>query len=167
MRPGPSYWIDALGLKPHEEGGAYRELYRSDVTISKDLVPGGFHHDPCLSTSIFFLLEAHQFSAFHSICSDEIWHFYYGDPLIVYELSSDGHMVENLLGQDPGQGQNFQATIRAGNWFGACVAEGGQYSLVGCTVAPGFDFSDLRLAKREELINQYPLYAQIISRLTH
>nr|WP_315822525.1 cupin domain-containing protein [Paraflavitalea speifideiaquila] len=92
--------------------------------------------------------------------------FYYGDPLIVYELENNGTLTQHLLGNDPEQGQQFQCTIKAGNWFASRVQQGGAYSLVGCTVSPGFDFADFELADRELLSAAYPAYSSLIEELT-
>jgi len=95
-----------------------------------------------------------------------LWHFYFGDPLVVYELEPSGTLTEHLLGNDPEQGQQFQCTVKAGNWFASRVQLGGAYSLVGCTVAPGFDFADFELAEREALTQEYPAFASLIRELT-
>jgi predicted cupin superfamily sugar epimerase len=167
MRPPATYFIDKLGLTPHVEGGAFREVYRSELLIPRSALPLFFRGDRAASTSIYFLLAEGQFSAFHRIAADELWHFYYGDPLLVYEITHGGRLIEHRLGQNPEKGDRFQATVKAGSWFASVPAPGSEYSLVGCTVAPGFDFEDFELARRESLIQMYPEYATLISRLTH
>jgi predicted cupin superfamily sugar epimerase len=152
------YWIQKLQLSAHVEGGAFREVYRSPLTV----FPEGFDGERHYCTSIYFLLQQHQFSAFHKIKSDETWHFYYGDALIVYEIDQAGHLIEHRLGNDPEKDEHFQCVITAGNWFAARVADGGAYTLCGCTVSPGFDFADFELAKRDELLAQYPQHASLI-----
>lgn len=166
MRPPASYFIDKLGLTPHIEGGAFREIYRSELTIPRSALPLFFQGDRSASTSIYFLLAAGQFSAFHRIAADEGWHFYYGDPLLVYEITHGGRLIEHRLGQDPEKGECFQTIIKAGSWFASVPAPGSEYSLVGCTVAPGFDFEDFELARRESLTQMYPEYATLITQLT-
>ena len=99
---------------------------------------------------IFILLEKKGFSAFHRIKSDELWHFYAGDPLIIYEIDGQGKMKEHLLGNDIEKGQSLFCAIKVGNWFGSRVAKGGEYGLAGCTVAPGFDFTDFTAFKIPE-----------------
>jgi Uncharacterized conserved protein len=157
-----AYWIEKLQLATHIEGGAFREVYRSSMTV----VPDGFPGERNYATSIYFLLQQHQFSAFHRIKSDETWHFYYGDALIVYEIDRSGQLIEHHLGNEPDKGQQFQCAIAAGNWFAARVAEGGAYTLCGCTVSPGFDFADFELARQHELLTQYPQHASLIKALT-
>jgi hypothetical protein len=166
MRPAADYWIHHLQLTEHIEGGAFREVYRSPLQLPSSALPPSFGAARNSSTSIYFLLKDNQFSAFHRIKSDEGWHFYYGDPLIVYELENDGTLKEHLLGNDPEQGQQFQCTIKAGNWFASRVVKGGAYSLVGCTVSPGFDFADFELADRELLSKEFPAHQDLIGQLT-
>ncbi len=166
MRTDAAYWINHLQLSRHIEGGSFREIYRSPLTVSRDQLPGGFQSAPSVCTSIYFLLEQNQFSAFHKIPSDEIWHFYFGGTLIIYELDIQGELIEHRLGSDPGKGEVFQTVIRAGNWFASKPAKNTDYSLVGCTVSPGFNFADLKVADRSELILQYPQYADLVISLT-
>lgn len=160
------YWIHQLGLTNHIEGGAFREIYRSAVVAPRSALPVSFSGSRSFCTSIYFLLQQHQFSAFHKINSDEIWHFYHGDALIVYEINQQGELTEHKLGNNPDNGESFQCVIMAGNWFAARVATGGNYALVGCTVSPGFDFADFELASKEELLTQHPKHAQVIRELT-
>jgi uncharacterized protein len=160
------YWIDKLQLTTHIEGGAFREIYRSPVMAPQQALPATFNGERHFCTSIYFLLQQHQFSAFHKIKSDEVWHFYYGDALIVYEIDQQGSLIEHRLGCDPDNNETFQCVIAAGNWFAAQLAPGGEYTLVGCTVSPGFDFADFELAKKEELIASYPAHSKLISGLT-
>jgi predicted cupin superfamily sugar epimerase len=166
MRPAASYWIDKLQLTQHVEGGAYREAYRSELTLPRSALPLLFQGNRPASTSIYFLLTKGEFSAFHRIASDELWHFYYGDPLLVFEIGHSGRLTEHVLGPDPEQGQAFQTTVKAGSWFASAPAPGGEYALVGCTVAPGFDFADFELADRDALARQFPEHAELIRRLT-
>lgn len=166
MRPAADYWIQQLQLTEHIEGGAFREVYRSPLQVAAPALPASFGASRHISTSIYFLLKQDQFSAFHRIKSDELWHFYYGDPLVVYELLPTGTLIEHLLGNDPEQGQQFQCTVKAGSWFASRVQSGGTYSLVGCTVSPGFDFADFELAERETLTKEYPAHSTLIGQLT-
>lgn len=166
MRHSAAYWIEKLQLIPHVEGGAFGEVYRSDLLIPKSALPLFFRGGRSASTSIYFLLAQGQFSAFHRIASDELWHFYFGDPLLIYEINHAGRMIEHRLGQDPEKGESFQAVVKAGSWFASVPAPGSEYALVGCTVAPGFDFADFELAEREVLAAQYPEHADMIRRLT-
>ena len=166
MSSSPAHWIAQLQLTQHIEGGWYREVYRSDLSFKKDQLPSSFEGERNACTHIYFLLEKKGFSAFHRIRSDELWHFYAGDPLIVYEISEAGDLTQHLLGDDPLKGHSFFAMIRAGSWFASRLAEGGEYGLVGCTVAPGFDFRDFELAERISLQNRYPQHSELIGQLT-
>jgi len=160
------YWIDALKLEPHPEGGYFRETYRSPLAISQSALPASFAGDRSVSTAIYFLLRGEDFSAFHRIASDEMWHFYAGDPLSVHAIDSDGQSIEIKLGPDPVRGEVFQAVVPAGCWFGSCLAQPGTFALMGCTVAPGFDFADFEMAKRLSLLREFPQHADLIRRLT-
>jgi predicted cupin superfamily sugar epimerase len=166
MRPDADYWLDKLQLTRHVEGGAFREVYRSELEIPRQSLPLFFQGDRNASTHIFFLLTDGQFSAFHRIAADELWHFYSGDPLEVFEITHSGRLVTHRLGADPEKGESFFSVVSAGSWFASAVAEGGDYTLVGCTVAPGFDFADFELADGEALASQYPAHAGLIRRLT-
>ena len=166
MRPDASYWIQKLQLTEHIEGGAFRELYRSGLTIPRTVLPLFFQGDRSASTSIYFLLASGQFSAFHRIAADEVWHFYFGDPLLVYEINHNGRLITHLLGTDPEKGESFHTVVKAGSWFASVPAPGSEYALVGCTVAPGFDFADFELADRTALTQQYPEYTELIHQLT-
>lgn len=160
------YWIDRLQLATHIEGGAFREIYRSPLMAPLSALPASFTGDRSFCTSIYFLLQHNQFSAFHRIKSDEVWHFYYGDALIVYEIDQQGKMTEHRIGCDPDNNESFQCVIAAGSWFAARLAPGGEYALAGCTVSPGFDFADFELAGREELARLYPDHTEVIEAMT-
>ena len=167
MRPAAKYWIEKLQLTSHIEGGSFREVYRSSLTVSKNNLPAAFNGDRNFSTSIYFLLQKNQFSAFHKIASDELWHFYFGDALIIYEIDAlTGNLTEHRLGDNPEQKEFFQTTIKAGNWFASRVANESEYALVGCTVSPGFDFEDFELAEKTSLIKKYPQHEDLIASLT-
>jgi len=159
------YWIRKLGLKPHPEGGYYRETYRSDERIISGL-PERFSGKRSFSTAIYFLLNRKNVSRFHKLKSDELWHFYAGSPLTIHIISPSGEYSEIELGPNPNKKQNFQCVIKRNHWFGAIVNNGKGFTLVGCTVAPGFDFSDFELASREELISLCPGRKAIIEKLT-
>ena len=166
MRPAAAYWIEKLQLTRHIEGGAFREIYRSPLTIPRRSLPVLFQGERNISTSIYFLLEKEEFSAFHRIASDELWHFYFGDPLIVYDIDEKGQLTQHQLGNDPSGNETLQCLVKAGHWFGARLQQGGEYALVGCTVSPGFDFDDFALAHRATLIQQYPQHEALITSLT-
>lgn len=160
-------WIKHLQLTQHIEGGWYSEVYRSDLIIEKKQLPPVFSGDRNACTHIYFLLEKKGFSAFHRIKSDELWHFYAGDPLIIYEIDEKGEIREHLLGRDIRGRQSPFCWIKAGNWFASEVAGKGEYGLAGCTVSPGFDFRDFEMAERQQLLEQYPGHKELISRMTY
>jgi predicted cupin superfamily sugar epimerase len=166
QRPDAAYWIQQLELRSHVEGGAFREVYRSDLTIAQKALPVFFQGPRNVSTSIYFLLASGQFSAFHRIASDEVWHFYFGDPLLIYEIGHAGVLTVHRLGPNIEKGEQFQLVIKAGSWFASVPAEDSEYALVGCTVAPGFDFAEFELADRATLAQQFPQHRGIIEALT-
>lgn len=160
------YWINKLGLTSHIEGGAFKEIYRSAHVLPQTALTPQHHGDRNAMTSIYFLLQHGDFSAFHKIASDEIWHFYDGSPLCIYEITEGGTLVKNMLGKDIDKGEQLVITIKAGHWFGSRVEEPGGFTLCGCTVAPGFDFADFELANREALQTVFPQHAGIIEEMT-
>ncbi len=155
-----------LNLARHPEGGWYRETYRSAEVLPANQFPERFGGERCLGTAIYFLLEQGDFSTLHRIKSDEIWHFYAGASLTVHVITGNGEHSTLKLGRDMAAGETFQAVVPAGCWFGAEVSGPGPYSLVGCTVAPGFDFADFELGERDELLRSYPAHEEVIRRLT-
>lgn len=156
------YWIEKLELEPHPEGGYYKETYRSN-SIEKFSDTMSVRN---VSTAIYFLLTEGNFSAFHRIKSDEMWHFYSGDPISIFVIHKNDELEEIKLGLDLENGEQPQAVVPADTWFASRVAPKGSFSLVGCTVAPGFDFEDFQMAQRTSLIENYPKHKQIISQLT-
>lgn len=161
----PDHYVEHLEMQPHPEGGWYKETYRS-----KDAVPSsvleGFDGDRNFATGIYFLLTKENFSAFHRIKSDEMWHFYDGDGLTIHEIRPNGAYIERKLGLDLENGERPQLVIAANSWFASEVKEGGSWCLVGCTVSPGFDFQDFELAERHALIEEYQKQEALITRLT-
>jgi|SRR5688572_5514581 len=157
-------YVKVLDLKSHPEGGWFREVYRSKSVhhLQDDIFPTGRNY----CTSIYFLITSGNFSAFHRIRSDETWHFYAGDPLEVIEITNAGHLKITVIGKEILNGQSFQYTVEAGSWFASRVSGKGLFSLVGCTVAPGFDFNDFELASREKLISDFPHHSSMITELT-
>lgn len=159
-------WIRELGLEPHPEGGFFREIYRSGDRVPRAGLPPRYAGDRSMSTSIYFLLLSGQVSRLHRLRSDEIWHFYEGSPVLVHAFGPDGAYEPVTLGRDAAAGQVFQAVVRAGRWFGAEVAGADSYALVGCTIAPGFEFDDFELGRREALLAEFPAHRAIIEKLT-
>lgn len=165
MRSG-KYWIDKLKLKEHPEGGFFREVYRSAGIIEKGALPEKYSASRSYSTAIYFLLEKGNPSRFHRLKSDEMWHFYEGDLLQLYIIDEKGGLDIVRLGRDLENGELFTVVVKAGCWFGAEVADGGAYSLMGCTAVPGFEFEDFELGERDKLIRLYPEHKNIIEGLT-
>lgn len=161
------YWIKHLHLVQHIEGGWFSEVYRSTLLLDPHHLPTAFTGQRNACTHIYFLLEQKGFSAFHRIQSDELWHFYDGDPLVIYEIEADGTLNEHKLGPHATKGQSFFCVIKAGNWFGSRVDDGGAYGLAGCTVSPGFDFADFEMAQKDNLIMTYPQHESLIRRMTY
>jgi hypothetical protein len=164
-KPTAKELIEQLELVKHPEGGWYRETYRSDEVIQKTALPGRFANDRPVSTAIYFLLQSGDKSALHRIKSDEIWHFYSGDSLIVHVITPQGEYYPLNLGSNITAGETFQCVVPAGCWFGAEVSGVG-YSFVGCTVAPGFDFDDFEMGNRDDLLKEFPNHKEIVQRLT-
>lgn len=160
------YWIDKLNLKPHPEGGFFSEVYRSNELISAECLPERFVGQRNFATSIYYLLRSDEFSTLHRIKSDETWHFYVGTPLRILQIDRNGLLTAKLLGTNPKFDCEPQITIPFGCWFGAQPIEDNSYSLVGCTVSPGFDFPDFELANRAELLQVYPQHKETITKLT-
>ena len=157
----PTYWINHLKLEKHPEGGYFKETYRSG-----DLVVNKHGNKRAASTGIYFLITSENFSAFHKIVSDELWHHYEGSALSVYIIHPDGKLEVLKIGKNAAAGEQLQGVVPAGCWFASRVDTPDSFSLVGCTVAPGFDFDDFVLAARKELIAQYPEHHKIIEELT-
>ena len=166
MKNSMKYLVEKLELEPHPEGGYFKETYRSSGEIEEGHLPPGYEGKRNYSTCIYFLLTSGNFSALHRIRQDEVWHFYDGAPLSVHVLTPSGEYVEHITGRDLSQGQVPQLVVPAGCWFGAEVRQENAFSLVGCTVSPGFDFRDFELASESKLITEFPDHAELISRLT-
>ena len=154
--------IRRFGLQPHPEGGYFRETYRAASKVKRE----GSEETRTASTAIYYLLCDGAHSAWHRIKSDEVWHFYAGEPLLVHVLEEAGQLVTHRLGNPlKHPGAVFQAVVPAGLWFAAECEDPATFALVGCTVAPGFEFSEFELADVEALSSAYPAQAEFIARL--
>lgn len=163
------YWVETLQLEPHPEGGFFHETYRSDETLRPEVLPERFKGPRNLGTAIYFMLTAGNFSAFHRLEADEIWHFHDGDVLEVHFIHPNGHYERHLVGMKPDEGAFPQLVIPRHVWFAAQTLgrkEEDGFSLIGCTVAPGFDFEDFELAERKKLLDQFPDHTSLIERFT-
>jgi len=142
--------IRSLNLTKHPEGGYYREIYRSNEFIPVEVLENRKnakkpHRN--ISTSIYYLLVKSDVSLFHRIKSDEIWHFYQGSPLLLHILDEEKQEYRNItLGKD----LVFQVVVPKNVWFSAEILDKSSYSLIGCTVSPGFEFEDFEIAKSKE-----------------
>ncbi len=166
MSRDAAYWIVSLQLSRHPEGGYFRRTYEAREEIAKEHLPERFRGPRRFSTAIIYLLPGHDVSCFHRLQADELWHFYTGSALTLYVLDPSGALSQTRLGADHERGETFQATVPGGCWFGAIVDDPASYSLVGCTVSPGFEYEDFELGERESLLASYPEHRWIIERLT-
>ena len=159
--------IEALDLKPHPEGGYFKETYRSKGQINSDSLHSGYKGSRNYATCIYFLLTSDSFSAFHRIKQDEIWHFYTGSPIRLHTISEQGKHNQQHIGSDFSKGEIPQCIVKGGDWFAAEVIHPDSYTLVGCTVSPGFSFEDFELPSRDTLLDRFPQHQELITRLTH
>jgi len=159
-------WVRMLNLAPHPEGGHFREIYRSAEQFPAGVFPGRFAGPRSVSTSVYFCLGPGERSHLHRIKADEIWHFYEGTVLHIHCLHDDGTDWVIRLGRNVASGETLQAIIPAGCWFGAEGPGPGDWALFGCTVAPGFDFADFELGRRDDLLARFPGRADAVRRLT-
>jgi uncharacterized protein len=150
-----------LNLAPHPiEGGSFRQTYKSSTTVE---TPAGTR---AVGTAIYYLLEPKTFSEMHVLTSDEIFHFYLGDPVEMLQLHPDGSTKTITLGPNLAAGQQLQLLVPAGVWQGTHLLPGGKVALLGCTVTPGFDFADYRGASYAELSEKWPSESERIRALT-
>jgi predicted cupin superfamily sugar epimerase len=159
------YFIDHLQLQPHPEGGFFKETYRSAGFISQACLPNTFTGPRHYSTAIYFLLRQNDFSAFHRIASDECWHFYEGGSLLIHVIDEKGNYSRTQLGRKIHENELLQFVVPAQCWFASEPLPGTEFSLVGCTVAPGFDFADFEMADAKTLSEKYPQHRNLIQRL--
>lgn len=166
MTERTQFLINTLKLESHPEGGFFKETYRSKGVISKPSLPDNFSGNRNYSTGIYFLLTSDTFSAFHKINQDEMWHYYEGSPITIHMIDTEGVYHAQKLGLNIEEGEQPQYTVPAGVWFAANVNETNSYTLVGCTVSPGFDFADFELADPGKLVLSFPKHEQLIRRFT-
>ena len=159
--------IRRLGLQPHpKEGGFFRETYRSTESIAADALPSRYRGVRQFCTAIYYLLTPTTFSALHRLRSDEIFHFYQGGPVRMIQLHPNGAAETIVLGPDLAAGHQLQVVVPRGVWQGSFL-ESGDYGLLGCTVAPAFDYADYEHGDRTALLAGYPAFTEWITRLTN
>jgi len=160
--------ISSLKLEKHpKEGGWFRETYRSDEKFDGSSLPSRYGSDRAYSTLIYYLISAEHFSGFHRLKSDEIYHFYLGDPAHLCTIGAEGSVKETVLGCDIGAGATLQALVPQGHWQAVYLKPGGKWALLGCTVSPGFEYEgDFEDGQRQSLTAQFPQHADLITRLT-
>ncbi|MFJ7827306.1 cupin domain-containing protein [Psychrobacillus sp. NPDC096623] len=157
MMKDASYYIKQLGLEPHPEGGYFQSSYASEYSEGNRK----------LYTSIYFLLGAGDVSHFHRLKSDELWYFHDGSSLLVHVIDEEGNYVEHKLGLDLENGEVPQVLVPKNTIFGSSVIENGTFSLVGCMVAPGFEYEDFELFTQKELLHDYPQHKEIICKMAY
>jgi len=160
MNPEAQSIVDRLQLRPHPEGGYYRETFRSEL-----FGRGSSGQPRAASTAIYFLLPAGTFSALHRVSSDEVWHHYAGDPVDLHLIREAGEHEVVRLGANLLAGEVPQIVVPAHVWQ-AALPVGDRYALCGCTVAPGFDFADFELPKRAALRVLFPQHEALLQRLS-
>jgi hypothetical protein len=148
--------VKELNLRPHPEGGFFTETFRSAIAIEAPLAPR------IAMTAIHYLLSAEHFSAFHRLTSDEIWHYYRGSHVAIEIINAGGEHRRITIGD----GRRWQCALPAGTWFAAYVCHPHDFALIGCDVAPGFEFEDFELAEREALVTRFPQHRELIERYT-
>lgn len=159
--------IKNLGLIPHQvEGGYFRQTYKAKEKTLRAFLPERFDGDRAFGTSIYYLLPPKRISSLHLMFADETWHFYLGSPINLVEITPEGEAIETTLGTDIAAGQVPQHTVMHGNWLGAYNLEKDNYSLVGCTVAPGMELDDYRHGNPGDLLKQFPHLKAIIEKVT-
>ncbi len=158
------YWIQNLDLKPHPEGGFYKEMFRSNILINKDELPVGYKSSRRLATSIFYLLRSEDISRLHRLKSDELWYFHYGSAVRIMYIDHVGKKHTKMLGSNLEKAEYFSMHIPAGNIFAAEVQEPNSFSVFSCVVSPGFEFEDFEMFDKEDLIQAYPKHIDFIEK---
>ncbi len=158
---------DMLAMQPHPEGGWFAEIHRSKDELPAAALPPGYDGPRAVSTAIYYMLEGSAISTMHRLCSDEIFHFYLGDPVEQLWLLPDGSHRTVIIGNDLSAGQRPQVVVPRNVWQGARMKDGQGFALLGTTVAPGFDFADFEIGGRDDLTAGWPGAAALIHDLTH
>jgi len=156
-----------LNLEPHpREGGWFRQTWKAAETIPKDALPPRYAATRSAGTAIYYLLEPDSFSEMHTLASDEVFHFYLGDPVEMLQLLPDGAGRRLMLGKNIANGDLLQTVVPQNVWQGSRLVPGGKVALLGCTVSPGFDYADYASGERAELVRGWPDWREMIEQLT-
>lgn len=162
MHPVAKQIIRQFNLVPHIEGGYFKEIYRSQDLVKSSKYDG---ENRVAYTSIYYLLTGNEYSSWHKLKSDEIWHFYHGCPLLLYVLDPAKGLLTLQLGNAIEENESqFQIMIPANHWFAAQPTKSDSYTLVSCTVAPGFEYQDFALATQQDLLAEFPQYRALIEK---
>jgi predicted cupin superfamily sugar epimerase len=161
MSADAEHWIRTLSLVPHPEGGWFRETFRSAERLPASALPERFGGPRSLATSILYLLAAGERSRFHRLRADELWWHHAGGAMHLHLLEASGARMLVVSGDTP------QACVPHGTWFAAEPEPGARFALVGCGVAPGFEYEDFELARRQALLAEYPAQRELVLRFTH
>lgn len=160
------YWIQCLDLKPHPEGGFFREVYRSVNNVFRNNLPKSISGDRRLATSIYYLLRSEDISKFHRLKSDEIWYYHFGSSIRIVMIDQEGVKRTLMLGTRVEKAEKPQVLIPAGTIFGAQLIDKNSFGLFGCVVVPGFEYDNFELFSREDLLQAYPRHADTIIKFT-
>jgi len=157
--------IKKLGLKPHKEGGWFAESWRASERLAVNALPPRYFGARSLSTAIYYLMTPESFSRLHRLRSDEIFHFYLGDPVEFLLIGAEGKGTTIIAGPDVMADQVLQLVVRRGTWQGARLVKGGKFALLGTTIAPGFEYDDFEEGDIAVLARQYPAFKAMIEEL--
>ncbi|MDX1413226.1 MAG: cupin domain-containing protein [Candidatus Promineifilaceae bacterium] len=165
----PQQLIEMFKLEPLPiEGGLFFQTYHSEESIPKENLPDRYSEDKPFGTAIVYLLtdDPDSFSALHRLPTDEVYHFYLGDPVELLQLHPDGRSARIILGHDLPNGQRVQHVVPRDVWQGSHLLPGGQFALLGTTMAPGYTDEDYDGGRGDDLAAEYPEQAQLIAELT-
>jgi len=166
MHSEAAEWIVKLGLRPHTEGGFYREIYRSPTPLPAKVLPATFDSSRVMVTTITYLLPGNQVSRIHRLRGDEMWFYHTGSSLSLHVFGQEFGYACYGLGLATEKGERPQVLIKAGWWFGATVDDPNSYTLAACSVAPGFEFEDYEAGDRQLIMATWPEKGDLIKRLT-
>jgi predicted cupin superfamily sugar epimerase len=163
----PEFLIKKLKLEPlQREGGYFYQTYRSRQILKKEYFKNDYPHDKSIKTAIYYLLTANTKSRLHRLKTDEIYHFYSGNPVLMLLIYPDDKLEKIILGNRIDRGEIPQFTVPANTWQGSVLLNGGIYALMGTTMAPGFDFSDYEEPDKTKLLKKFPMEKELITKLT-